>query len=602
LAAPIVTKLGAGEQLSDADWAVIAKYATDPQFASALVPGGDLTSIADEAAAQAQMLASQYASAGTGDATASAAMKSRYDQTVGALGTLISTWANLPANQSSAVSAIMSALKSDDPGNEAVRPGMTVLLGYMHLNTTTAVGVADGFYDWDKSGADTTMPPVPSLVFADGTVVTDAGVGVMNMLADSPAAATQFFTSGPQSAVTVDGQSASMDAHVDWAMGRWWPDSQKAVGAALFAAAVPQPGADGSPGIPSAGQAQVASQVIAWTASDYAKNWDAYAHGEADYADLFRPDAATASIIAAYMPNVLQIVEGQRNSASFGLGAQADGVGLGVSKQMLGLAVQAVATDTDNVAIVTQGWINALPCYLKQTVLPGGGVPSSAAVDEFFNDPFSSPSGVALGNAAKGLDFLGDNLIFSSQVPDAPPSLASAIIANLLGAVFDVGLDGAFDAIKHVGMAIGYTWDAARVGCDSWHDVQSAAIDPKEQAQDAANGFTMEAVNAATGIWLQTMTRSGYLTPQTIQKYNQTHTDPGQHIIDPIVDGKSVLVQDPSGGYTLNSREPNALGSWLGATKFRKEGFGVVKGTCVGEPGNPPDDANKSTDQTVRLG
>jgi len=609
LAAPIVTKLGAGEQLSDADWAVIAKYATDPQFASALVPGGDLMGVAKAAGMMCALLSSDGPG---GDTDALAADRKTVTARLQLLGTVVSTWASFSPREAETVAAIMAALRNDDENGAQrnIRPGMTVLLGYTHLKTSTAVNVADQVYDWETTSTTTAMTPWVSWKLPDGTPVTDVGLGMLTMLANNPEAATRFFTSGAATTVSIGKTTAVMDAHIAWAMSRPWLGAQTDIGAALFAAAVPQPQPDGSTPAPTALQAQVASQVIAWTASDYASRWGEYSQGLADYASQLRPDSATPAIIAAYMPNVLQIVAGQRvpNSDRFGLGVQDDGVGLGVSKDMLGLALQAVGTDTNNIATVIQGWVNYLPQYLTDQILPNGGTPSASDIHYFLQDPGAtqkgdpteSPAADALREAARGLDFFNDNLVATWKTSEQQ-SILEAVLGNLFGAALDVGMDGAFDAAGKVGKTLGYVWQLGEVGFDTHQEVQAPLPDPSQQAQDATDSLTDKASEAASRLWVETLAQIGYITPTTIEANNANPSN--KHIADPSTfPGGPVLVPNPAGGYMLNPGAPAAVDQWLGETQFMQHGGDAVAGTRVGDPSNSADlITGLKTDQTVGL-
>jgi len=153
-----------------------------------------------------------------------------------------------------------------------------------------------------------------------------------------------------------------------------------------------------------------------------------------------RPDAAAASIVAAYMPDVLQIVSGRRRPGAdrFGHGIQDDGVGLGVSAQMFGLALRAIGTNTNNTATVVQGWIDQLPAHLRDVLSPRGTTPSAADIHNFLQDPGRHVSGSgsilpggALFNAAMGLDFLSDNLAASWDSIDAPKTRAMQIMNDV---------------------------------------------------------------------------------------------------------------------------------------------------------------------------
>jgi len=345
--------------------------------------------------------------------------------------------------------------------------------------------------------------------------------------------------------------------------------------------------------VPSAAQCQVASQAIEATADGYAQN-------RQGYREEFGAGSGIASIISAYMPQIIELAQGQGSHGNLGYGVQSDGIGLGVNKDVLSLAMQAVGTETENFAIVAQGWANALPNYLAQRILPNGGEPSVNDITAFLLDPSGSqqatpgesPAADALRDANQALDFLEDNAVFTWTKAQRE-TYEQAIVDNVLSTAVDetVGM------VAEKAPLIGWGWTLGKIAYGVYGDTHPQP-DPNQMAQSADTATTDQQTYDSVLIWIQTLAHLGYLTPQTIRSFDVSGR--GVPVASPIAsDGTPLLVPDPAGGYMLNPAEPEAVHQWLSKTQFGLQGSDAALGTGVGNPANPKTWSNPGgTNQT----
>ena len=626
--AEIGAKIATGQDLTPEEWDYLYRYRNDTVFASGLYSNATPAQVAALAAAQAEGFDAMMHSFGVSDLSDLSNLtpeqqedlrraQADYRKHLAGLGGSLATWSNIPGNNETVANNIITALQ----GGGAVSIGMTLILSYGNYNIRTTLLVANAMYDWDKNrDSSTTIDLNVNAVYrdADGNIITEPVIGVMGMLANNPFAANIFFTSGSEETVTIKGMPVPVNEHIKWAIDHHWDDYGDTAGRAFAAASVPTAGDDGSVAPPSEKQAQVASQLAAWIAYQYAQ---AKLNGEY-YGVQYGIGNAIAAILGWYGADGTEIANDKGNHGSFGRGNERErgaGFGLGLSPDMYGLAIQALCKDdSTNAAILMQGWVNSLPEYMTRWLIaPGETAPSVEDILNFLrspgmsNDDHNTPADL-LYSAAWALDFIYDNARQPWKDDDSlsEPEKArrDAILNSLLGSI---SADAAVAAMTKAASGAGVpgqvfsaplsVFEAINQGNQAYREALEQLA--TQQANQDIDGAVDAASQAAALVWLQILAALGYFTPETVGGWSNAG-DPSYYNPFEVDLGNgqtgSAIVQDEDGTYRFDF-DSEAGQVWLRKSEFYDAGYGEVYSTHVGVPRNPPGRLGVSTDHAVKL-
>ena len=606
----IGSKLASGLPLTDEEWDYYCRYCNTQDFNFGL---WSKATPADLANATADLLAAfktRLEANGIGNYPALSGLTDEQkrqfqdfrDQVIArmkAMGDSLATWAGVPGNAQTAADQITAALQSQTDPN--VPLGMTILLGYGSFNSETALSVAEGMYDWanDPNTHWDSHSLLPGLVDpTNGQYYFDPVSSIPRVLGNNPEAANDFFTGGSSTILNVKGVDVPVDERIAWALGYPWDTDGIDAGIALFAASVPQPGPDGTPGEPSQLQAQVASQVVAGVSWRYQQSKT----GGAPFPLGDGLAVGVASIMAAYMADGIEVAntEGVHGDLGHGNPVGDGGYGLGLTSDMFGLAIQALsAADPATAAILAQGWSDHLGDYLGRRWADKYAGMSQSEIDKaiqtFLQNPGGSPEGKWLAMAAEGLDFIGDNACwpYVDSGTETGQDLSKTILSSILTTATGVALGA-------ISVGLGLAWTAAGLAVEVLSDVFGgwSGDNSDESIAAAVTGVS----DSASGVWLARLASQGYFTPDSITGWqgDSHYANPFQ----PDAGGQTAVTQNEDGTYSLDPGSAAAQ-AWMDATGLGYAGRAMVTTAelraPVGDNETGPDDNGKKYDKQVTL-
>ena len=227
LAARVAAGVSSRSDLSPDDWLAWQTYADNPYFAAALMGDCSPQQLADYAA---------WLSRGYGSTRGS--MSPKWTPQLHAMQTSFSTWVNGLVDPSVAQQAIIDILQSGGGWNADLvngSVGMSLLLDGSSFNTDMTLAISEAMYQWAQSHPapypgdhdpcypDTSAPN--PYVYPDGSKVNNVVAGVMSLLGNNQAAATQFFKA----------DSTNPPDRVTWAVTTAWGGGAQAAARALIA-------------------------------------------------------------------------------------------------------------------------------------------------------------------------------------------------------------------------------------------------------------------------------------------------------------------------------------------------------------------------------
>ena len=422
--ANIGAKVAEGGSLTGDEWLYWQRYGGDRGFANALMGNCTVEQLADLAQTMTPAFGDPVLGLDVNGLTAGQqAEVGAADLRLQAMGDTLAAWSGVQGNQDGAVATITGVLKDF---NQPLRQfGLTVLLGYGQYASPVAVGVADSMYEWNTAGNATTIDFGSASSIRSGTY--DTMTGVMGMLGNDPAAATQFFgdmSSTVPVGLILTGQQGDpsvgvdVSARVKWAVDYSWCDGGLAVGRALGNAGSPTPGQ-----ALTSEQAQVGSQVL-----DYVASLKQVDHGYQPQDGISR---GVATIIASNMASLFQVtprdVSGETDASfippagvsAFGwLGPDGTQM-LGVDATVFGTAIQAISPDEKSVNLILDGWAHYMPTYLNQNIST-----NPTEITQYLSDKdgftTSTTGGRTVNVAAGSLAFIVDNSLKGENIDGDP--------------------------------------------------------------------------------------------------------------------------------------------------------------------------------------
>ena len=549
----IGVKIATGQTLTDEEWAYLNKHRNDPNTAEGIFSASTPEQLA-------KFLGDHAYCAGPPPAG--------FKQHVQTLSSLFATWANQDGNHQKAADAIFNGLTGTGIARDAIQStaaGMSLLISYAKINTETAVNAATRIYEWEQ-WPNISQPGVSlfnnedsSGQFyhrPDGSVLIDADQGIMAMLANNPQAATKFFTSGGDPVpVTVKGVTYLVDPRIRWAIDRpWAEDNGNNAGHALFAASTPSKDPDGNTPTPTPQQVQVASQWLMVIAGDRCEDHDYQAQSGIA--------SAAALMEAAYTVNVIKIINGQNVHG-----------GLAVTTDILGLAIQSISHDTNNVAVMMDGWLAHLGEYLKSQQV---GPVNERDILSFLDDPSGIDKGDPaywLYQATVALDFISDNAL--AAWPTGKQETAAAAFWSTFavgGAETTLGTTLTEDGALAFSVGI-LVFDSIAAAIAAQNAIKT------ENNRHEDETITETVANASNLIWIQTLIDMGYITHDNMDNWNISHPY-DKHPYPELGDDTAAWGNDPT-------------------NRIADAGQDAIKNSGVGDLSNPVDKSKKSTDRTI---
>jgi len=555
-----------GGTLTPEDWDTLVRYCHSPEFATGLFTNCTVEQLA--------VIAWLQTPTWSGDPIADLV----YADHVSSLATTLATWAGIPGNSQQVADQITACLQSGlaNPAGD----GMSLIISVVPFDPTTTLLVANSMYDYSLAGGDTSRGPT-TLITPDGTTMSDSLLAVLRMLANSPEAATDFFSNMDRVhnidvTVSSDGTASPVDIslRIQWAIDRPWPDGGASAGAALAAAS----GSTTGP-IATEGQSQVANQTLVAIAFEKQTNHD------------WTPQAgigdAAAIIIAANPSDLFRASPytkpGDPDSVIWpGVPMAGDDtidgrLGLLLTATEFGAVIQAIASNPNDINAILVSYGAYMGTYWSYNVSD-----NPEAIVRLYFDAQSTQVNSA-GRAACVLAFIIDNAVAGQDPQQAENSARDyAAITSVAATLWKAG--EVAQSATEVPSPLALVFAVVGLFIDRVNQSEADAV-ARELAAAVANAKQTaitgwDTRKAVYTTFIQALVDAGYFTPDIIATLNAGNPD--LHLTTP-PDGLQ-----PGCRFTLTNPDgtPTEEAAWL-QDNLLSHPYDVITATSPGSVQDP---------------